>query len=669
MSSPGEFVFVETASGGTDRRNSVMKLDEYQAPAYMADCFVSMLRFTEDLLNDSQIHTGHRGRPSVAGYRGPALAEFVPFDFDCKKDPAKAVAEAAQLVREWEARWDVPTAALRIYWSGMKGVSIEVPAVLFGGFEPATDIADKLKAIAEAMAPNAETLDTSIYELLRLWRVPNTEHSKSLMFKIPLMPQELFAEDMTVIETLARRPRHRDYLDAAEFDPVPALVELKESASTKVQDPGKTAPQIGEHIPEGSRNTTLTSMAGSMRRRGMTEDKIAAALLKVNQRCDPPLDEAEVRSIAKSISRYEPRDDALRSSRQPGQRPATGEVGILLSDVEPEQVDWIWPGRIPKGKLTVLDGDPGLGKSAATVDLAARVSAGLVLPDGTPCEAAGAVICSAEDGLADTIRPRLDAAGGDPSRVLSLATIPDAEGLERPISIPEDVSVIRQAIRRVDAHLVIVDPLMAFLSSKTDSYRDQDVRRTLAALSALAEETGVAIVIVRHLNKSGGKTPIYRGGGSIGIIGAARSGMMVGEDPDDENRRVLAPVKSNLAAPAPSLSFALEEAENGAVQVRWLGETDVAATDLLSAPRDEDSSALGEARNFLEDLLQDGPVPYAEVEAAAEQAGITMRTVKRAKKDLGVESHREGESGRQGGGRWVWSLSQGDDLDWTPWTG
>ena len=92
-----------------------------------------------------------------------------------------------------------------------------------------------------------------------------------------------------------------------------------------------------------------------------------------------------------------------------------GEVGILISDVEPEQVDWLWSGRIPKGKLTVVDGDPGLGKSAATVDLAARVSAGLDLPDGTPCEAAGVVISSAEDGLADTIRPRLDAAGGDPS--------------------------------------------------------------------------------------------------------------------------------------------------------------------------------------------------------------------------------------------------------------
>jgi hypothetical protein len=452
----------------------------------------------------------------------------------------------------------------------------------------------------------------------------------------------------------------REMLEAVAHVDAEVLNGSEPSSGNDAKPPHEGAGPVSERIPQGRRNTTLTSLGGSMRRRGMSEDEIGAALLKVNERCDPPLEEAEVRRVARSISRYEPRDDALRSSRQPGQRPATGEVGILLSDVEPEQVDWIWPGRIPKGKLTVLDGDPGLGKSAAMVDLAARMSAGLDLPDGTPCEAAGVVICSAEDGLADTIRPRLDAASGDPEKVLSLATVTDEEGLERPISIPEDdVPIIEEGIRRVGAVLVVIDPLMAFFGADIDSYKDQNVRRALAALASLGERTGAAIVIIRHLNKSGGKTPIYRGGGSIGIIGAARSGMMIGEDPDDENRRVLAPVKSNLAAPTPSLSFVLEEAENGAVRVRWLGETDVAATDLLSAPADEDSSALGEARNFLVDLLQDGPVPFAEVEAAAEQAGITMRTVKRAKKELGVDSTAVREEGNRGVQGWSWSLPEG----------
>jgi hypothetical protein len=352
----------------------------------------------------------------------------------------------------------------------------------------------------------------------------------------------------------------------------------------------------------------------------------------------------------------------LAADAEEGLKEEFAEVGRSLADVPPEQVEWLWPRRVPRGKITVLDGDPDNGKSVLTTDLAARLTAGKSLPDGTPTEAAGVVIVSAEDGAADTIRPRFDAAGGDPARARLL-------GDEEPFVIPDDIPHLERAVKQVGAALVVIDPIMAFLSGKVNSNRDQDVRRALTPLKQMAERTGAAVILVRHLNKMPGGKPLYRGGGSIGIIGAARSGMMVGEDPDDENRRVLAPVKSNLAAPAPSLSFVLEEAENGAVQVRWLGETDVAATDLLSAPRDEDTSALGEARNFLTDLLQDGPVPYAEVEAAAEQAGITMRTVKRAKKDLGVESHREGEGGRQGGGRWVWSLSQGDAMDWTPWPG
>jgi hypothetical protein len=424
--------------------------------------------------------------------------------------------------------------------------------------------------------------------------------------------------------------------------------------------------QAGGLIPTGCRNTTFAKLAGTMRRVGFPEEAMAEALMVVNREaCAPPLSELEVRRIAKSIARYAPQDPLLATKARDGLPVATGGAGILLSEVQPEQVDWLWPGRILKGKITVIDGDPGLGRSAATVDIAARVSAGLGLPDGAPCEAAGVVICSAEDGLADTIRPRLDAAGGDPDRVLSLATVPDAEGLARPLSIPEDVPVIREGIRRVGAALVVVDPIMAFLSGKTDSYRDQDVRRVLAALSALAEETGAAVVIVRHLNKSGGKNPLYRGGGSIGIIGAARSGMVLGKDPEDEDRRVLVMVKSNLAAPMPSLSFVLEEADNGAVRVDWLGEVGVAATDLLTGPRDEGSSALEAAKSFLVELLLEGPVPHAEVEAA-EGAGINMRTVKRAKQESGVESSRAGETGRQGAGRWIWSLAGGDDSGWAP---
>jgi RecA-family ATPase len=202
----------------------------------------------------------------------------------------------------------------------------------------------------------------------------------------------------------------------------------------------------------------------------------------------------------------------------------------------------LWPRRIPSGKITVLDGDPDNGKTVLTIDLAARVTAGLDLPDDTPTEAAGAVIVSAEDGAADTIRPRFDAADGDPTRACLL-------GDEEPLAIPGDIPRLERAVRQVEAALVVIDPIMAFLSGDVNSNRDQDVRRALTPLKQMAERTGAAIVLVRHLNKTPGGNPLYRGGGSIGLIGAARSGLVVGRHADDDELRVLAGQKNNLSLP------------------------------------------------------------------------------------------------------------------------
>jgi len=334
------------------------------------------------------------------------------------------------------------------------------------------------------------------------------------------------------------------------------------------------------------------------------------------------------------------------------------EIGILLSGVEPEEVGWLWQSWLALGKLALIDGDPGLGKSAMTLDLAARVSSGHRFPDGAPCEPAGVVILSAEDGLADTIRPRLDAAGANVDRIVSLATVADENGQERLLSIPEDIPLIEKGIERVGARLVVVDPLMAFLSGETNSHRDQDVRRALAPLAALAERTGTCVLVVRHLNKAPGNNPLYRGGGSIGIIGAARMAFVVGEDPRDKNRRVLASTKNNLAKPPRSLMFTLEEVEGGAVRVNWLGESEVSAHQLLATPQDQEhADALSEAVEFLNDVLAQGPVPASQVKEEAEEAGISERTLKRAKKRVGVITYREGELGEgRGAGRWMWKM-------------
>jgi hypothetical protein len=217
--------------------------------------------------------------------------------------------------------------------------------------------------------------------------------------------------------------------------------------------------------------------------------------------------------------------------------PVSGRaVTVLVSDVEPETVEWLWEGRIPFGKITVLDGDPGLGKSLLTLDTAARLSSGGELPDGGRCEPAGVVILSCEDGLGDTIRPRLEAAGADLSRIAALVAVKGASGTQLLPTLEENVLQIAEAIDCVAARLVIIDPLMAYLGRDVNSYRDQDVRAVLAPVAEMADRTGVAVVVVRHLRKSREGGAILAGGGSIGIIGAARSGLMVARHPEDDKQ-------------------------------------------------------------------------------------------------------------------------------------
>ncbi|MBI4491733.1 MAG: AAA family ATPase [Chloroflexi bacterium] len=350
----------------------------------------------------------------------------------------------------------------------------------------------------------------------------------------------------------------------------------------------------------------------------------------------------------------------------PQPAPATGAVLVSLADVQPERVSWLWPGRVPLGKLTVLDGDPGLGKSAITTDLAARVSVGGTMPDGARSDLdgpAGVVLLSAEDDLADTIRPRLDAAGADVSRIVALKAVlrlepspdPERPATARPdLPTVADLDAIREAIARVDARLVVVDPVMAFLPSATNSFRDADVRRVLAPLAALAAETDVAVVAVRHLNKATGGNPLYRGGGSIGIIGAVRSGLLVAPDPDlpDGARRILASSKSNLSEPPPALAYHLEAVAGGAVRVVWEGAVQHTASSLLAQSADgEERGALAEARDFLRELLADGPSPAKDVQREARAAGISEITLRRAKTALGITPTKQGMAGP-----WTWQL-------------
>jgi hypothetical protein len=330
---------------------------------------------------------------------------------------------------------------------------------------------------------------------------------------------------------------------------------------------------------------------------------------------------------------------------------------VRMADVKPEPVRWLWRGWIPLGKLTILDGDPGLGKSLVLLDISARVTTGSAMPDGqhgdldTPY---GVVLLSAEDDLADTIRPRLDAAGADATRVAALTHV--GEGKDERFPTIFDIPQIESAIETYNAKLLVIDPIMSYLPGDVNSHRDQDVRRALIHLTGLAQRTGVAVVVIRHLNKQVGPNPLYRGGGSIALIGTARSGLLIAPDPDDlsQTKRILVRQKSNTAAPVQSLAYEIETADNDVAQVLWLGKSHHTAHTVLAIPVDTgDNSALGDAAAFLTDLLKDGALPTQTILDKANNAGIAEKTLRRAKDKIKVTRKREAYGP---GGRWLWEL-------------
>jgi AAA domain-containing protein len=350
--------------------------------------------------------------------------------------------------------------------------------------------------------------------------------------------------------------------------------------------------------------------------------------------------------------------DVRRESRDPRVQLRNSLNISCLADVEPEEVSWLWPGYIPLGKLTVVEGDPGLGKSTLTLAIAAAVSGGAPLPGmGELAEPSDVVLVTYEDGLADTLRPRLDAAGADVTRVHAIQGVDQGEAIERLVQFPIDAPGVFEFVREIGAQLVVIDPLSASLSGETDSYKDQDIRRVLAPMARFAEETGAAVIVVRHLTKSSSGRAIVAGGGSIGIAAAARSVLAVHQDPDapdDPSARVLAVVKCSLAMRAPSLSFRLTADPRQAVRVAWTGESKHSA-DGLSALRLEQSEGGSdrEIDTWLRSELEGDPVDRKEVFRRASESGFSSRSTERAANRLGVHRSQSGFGKEK---RSLWSL-------------
>jgi hypothetical protein len=330
---------------------------------------------------------------------------------------------------------------------------------------------------------------------------------------------------------------------------------------------------------------------------------------------------------------------------------------VAAADVEVRPVEWLWSEYIPLGKMTVIEGDPNLAKSTVCIDISARVTRGAKMPDGSPATKGSVVFISYEDDAADTIIPRFKAAGGDPNRFFLLQSIFGPEG-PRPVTIPDDVEHIEDVVHQVDAQLIVVDPLPAAFGSEVKTGIDHLVRRALTPVRDLAERRRLAVVLVRHWNKQASVTNLlYRGGGSIGIIGAARAGFAVAPDPEDPTQRVLIPVKTNLAPESARRALryrVVTDEQHNTAAIEWLGTLDPAElAEAVQGGGTTDAGAIPEAVAILRELLEEGEVLATEAKRYAKEAGISDRTLTRARKRLGVKARPRVKDGRK---RWYWSL-------------
>ncbi|ADU26818.1 AAA family ATPase [Ethanoligenens harbinense] len=308
---------------------------------------------------------------------------------------------------------------------------------------------------------------------------------------------------------------------------------------------------------------------------------------------------------------------------------------IAMSDIAAEEVRWLWYPYIPYGKVTIIQGDPGEGKTSFVLAMIALLTRGEPLPE----EAAGGepvnvIYQSAEDGLADTIKPRLERSGADCSKVLVI------DESQKDLTLCD--ARLEQAILETGARLIVLDPMQAYLGDQVDMHRANEIRPMFKRLCRMAERTGCAVILIGHMNKAQGLKASYRGLGSIDFRAAARSVLLVGRMKDSPDIRVVAHDKSSLAPEGRSIAFALD-AENG---FQWKGFCDTTVNELLAGEGTVQTKTM-RMEEALKTMLTK-PVSVEEVFRRAKELGISERTVNIAKKNLGVGSVKSGN-------QWYWT--------------
>lgn len=348
---------------------------------------------------------------------------------------------------------------------------------------------------------------------------------------------------------------------------------------------------------------------------------------------------------------------ALASDKKAKQ--SGGPVLTCLADVEAKAVSWLWPGRLPMGRIALLVGRPGEGKSFVTTDMAARVTTGTPWPDGSECPKGSVIFISAEDDPADTIRPRLDAHHADVARVHLLSAIrrkgSDGKTRETVFTLA-DVAELEKALEAVqDCKLIVIDPIGSYLGGGTDAHRDNEVRGVLAPVAQLAERYGPAVLVVAHRRKSSGGTADDTALGSRAFTGIARAVWHLSHDRENPSRRLLLPGKNNLSEKGKGLAFSIVPEP---ARVCWeKAPVEMSADDALAAENADrrkpgpDAEELKRAETWLREILSDGPVESERIKKEGRGEDFSWRTLKRAKDEIGVKARRQGFGA---GGKWVW---------------
>ena len=333
---------------------------------------------------------------------------------------------------------------------------------------------------------------------------------------------------------------------------------------------------------------------------------------------------------------------------------------INMESVKVEQIEWLLYPFIPFGKVTIIQGDPGEGKTTMVLQIIAKLTRGEpillnkksqkeaqqdseenlkqeVLSQDNPIQPVNVIYQTAEDGLGDTIKPRLLAAGADCSRVLVI------DDREQPLTMV-DVR-LEEAIMQTKARMVVLDPIQGFLGTDVDMHRANEIRPLMKRMAVLAEKYHCAIILNGHMNKNSNGKSSYRGLGSIDFQAAARSVLIVGRLKDEPETRVMCHVKSSLAPEGKSVAFRLDK-ETG---FQWIGEYDISADDLLSGDARGQKSRI--AKEFLLDILADGGMAQKKIEEEASKQGIKKKTLRNAKQELEIDSVKRGN-------QWFWILSE-----------